>query len=307
MLWTLFIVGVLAMLALDLGVFKREAHAIKFKEAAAWCIAWSTLAFLFMAVVYHTRGPDAGIKFLSGYLVEWSLSVDNLFVFLLIFTYFHVEAQFQHRVLFWGIIGAVVTRGLLIVAGVVLMQKVHWIVYLFGLFLLFTGIRMLFAGEDSVHPEKNPILRLVRKVFPVAERHHGKDFFVRIGGRRMVTPLFIVLIVIETSDIVFAVDSVPAVLSITSDPFIVFTSNMFAILGLRSMYFALAGVMTLFHYIKYGLAGILAFVGAKMLLSSYYEIPPVVTLGVIAAILSVAVIASLLWPPKKKPTASPGA
>jgi tellurite resistance protein TerC len=210
-------------------------------------------------------------------------------------------------VLFWGIVGAVVTRGFLIIAGVVLMQRVHWIVYVFGVFLLFTGVKMLFSGGEAVHPEKNPVLKLVRKIFPVTEQSHGAKFFVKIDGRRLVTPLFVVLVVIETTDIVFAVDSVPAVLSITTDPFIVFTSNMFAILGLRSMYFALAGVMSLFHYIKYGLAGILVFVGAKMLLASRFEIPAVLTLGVIAAVLSVAVIASLAWPPKKKPQASPGA
>lgn len=307
MLWTLFVVAVVAMLALDLGVFKREAHAIRFREALAWSIAWFTLAMLFMCVVYYTRGAEAGIKFLSGYLVEWSLSVDNLFVFLLIFTYFHVAAEHQHRVLFWGIIGAVVTRGLLIGAGVLLIQRVHWIVYVFGVFLLLTGLKMLVSRGEAVHPEKNPVLKVIRRMFPVAKEHHGARFFAREAGRLVATPLLVVLVVIETTDIVFAVDSVPAVLSITPDPFLVFTSNMFAILGLRSMYFALAGVMSLFHYIRFGLAGILAFVGAKMLLASYYEIPAVLTLGVIAAILSIAVIASLAWPPRKTPEAAPPA
>lgn len=305
MLWTLFVVAVVAMLALDLGVFKREAHAIRFREALAWSVAWFTLAMLFMCVVYYTRGPEDGVKFLSGYLVEWSLSVDNLFVFLLIFTYFRVAPEHQHRVLFWGIIGAVVTRGLLIGAGVLLMQRVHWIVYVFGAFLLITGLRMLRPEGETVHPERNPVLRLVRRLFPVSATQPGAHFFVREGGRWLATPLLVVLVVIETTDIVFAVDSVPAVLSITPDPFLVFTSNMFAILGLRSMYFALAGVMSLFHYIRYGLAGILAFVGAKMLLARYYEIPAVLTLGVIAAVLAVTVIASLAWPRPKKAEAPP--
>ena len=299
MLWIVFSVAMVAMLAIDLGVFQRTAHTVRFKEAVAWSIAWSALAMLFMCLVYYTRGPDDGIKFLSGYLVEWSLSVDNLFVFLLIFGYFHVASEHQHRVLFWGIVGAVITRGLLIGAGVLLIQRVHWIVYVFGTFLVITGARMLFSGGGTVHPERNPVLRVVRKFLPLTPEVRGARFFVREGGRWLATPLFIVLLVIETTDIVFAVDSVPAVLSITSDPFIVFTSNMFAILGLRSMYFALAGVMGMFHYIRYGLAGILTFVGAKMLVARYYEIPPVLTLGVIAAVLALAVFASLMWPPKK--------
>jgi tellurite resistance protein TerC len=304
MLWIVFSVAMVAMLAIDLGVFQRTAHTVRFKEALAWSIAWSALALLFMCLVYYVRGPDDGIKFLSGYLVEWSLSVDNLFVFLLIFGYFHVASEHQHRVLFWGIIGAVITRGLLIGAGVLLIQRVHWIVYVFGTFLVITGLRMLFSDGESVHPERNPVLRLVRRFIPLTPEVRGARFFVREGGRRLATPLFIVLMVIETTDIVFAVDSVPAVLSITSDPFIVFTSNMFAILGLRSMYFALAGVMGLFHYIRFGLAGILAFVGTKMLVASYIEIPPVLTLGVIAAVLALAVVASLMWPPKKAPAAA---
>ena len=305
MLWFVFAAVVLAMLALDLGVFHRRAHAIGFREALAWSAAWFTLAVVFAGIVYHWRGPDQGFAFFAGYLIEWSLSADNVFVFLMIFTYFRVPAQYQHRVLFWGIVGAVVMRAILVTAGVVLINRVHAIVYVFGAFLIITGLRMAFAGDVEIHPEKNPVLKLVRRLVPITKRYYGGRFFLRRMGRTFGTPLLVVLTVVESTDVVFAVDSVPAVLAITTDPFIVYSSNVFAILGLRALYFVLAGFMQMFHYLKYGLSLILVFVGAKMVVSQWVHIPTSIALGTVATILLVSIVVSLFAPPR--PGGSPKA
>ncbi|MBI4539612.1 MAG: TerC family protein [Gemmatimonadetes bacterium] len=293
MLWVIFATSVFVMLALDLGLLHREGHAVRFKEALAWTAAWFTLAFLFMWVVYFWRGPGKALEFLTGYLIEWSLSVDNIFVFLVIFSYFAVPAAYQHKVLFWGIVGAVIMRAMLITMGVVLIQQVEWIVYLFGAFLVFTGVRLLFQAGAEIHPERNPMLRLARRFLPITENYVRDKFFVRRGAQRFATPLLVVLLVVETTDIVFAVDSVPAVLAITTDPFIVYTSNVFAILGLRALYFVVAGIMQLFAYLRYGLSAILVFVGVKMLVADVMEIPVELALGVVASILLISIVASL--------------
>ncbi|MBI2926828.1 MAG: TerC family protein [Verrucomicrobia bacterium] len=292
--WIGFSLFVLAMLALDLGVFHRKSHTVGMKEALTWSGVWIALALLFNAGVWHWRGGDKGLEFLTGYLVELSLSVDNLFVFLLIFAYFKVPAQYQHKVLFWGILGALLMRAVFIGAGIALIQKFHWIIYVFGAVLVVSGLKMAFEKDKEVHPERNPVLRLFRRFMPVTAEYHAGRFFVKPDKRWLATPLFIVLLMLETTDLVFAVDSVPAVLAITTDPFIVYTSNVFAILGLRSMFFALAGVMKLFAYLHYGLAAVLVFVGAKMLLAGYYKIPTLASLLVIVGLLAVAIAASLL-------------
>lgn len=293
-LWIGFGVFVLAMLALDLGVFHRKSHIVGMKEALTWSGVWVALALLFNAGVWYWRGHDQGLKFLTGYVVELSLSVDNLFVFLLIFAYFKVPAQYQHKVLFWGILGALVMRAVFIGAGIALIQKFHWIIHVFGTVLVISGLKMAFEKDKEVHPEKNPVLRLFRRFMPVASEYHEGRFFVRREKLWLATPLFIVLLMLESTDLVFAVDSVPAVLAITTDPFIVYTSNVFAILGLRSMFFALAGIMKLFHYLHYGLASVLVFVGGKMLLAGFYKIPTLVSLLVIVGLLGTAVVASLV-------------
>ncbi|MBM3836518.1 MAG: TerC family protein [Verrucomicrobia bacterium] len=282
------------MLALDLGVFHRKTRAVGMKEALMWSGLWVALALLFNAGVWHWRGGEKGLEFLTGYLVELSLSVDNLFVFLLIFAYFKVPAQYQHKVLFWGILGALAMRAVFIAAGVTLLHRFHWITYLFGALLVVSGIKMIVQKNHDVHPEKNPVLRLFRRFMPVTAAFQGGKFFVKQDKLWLATPLFVVLLMLETTDLVFAVDSVPAVLAITTDPFIVYTSNVFAILGLRSMFFALAGVMQRFSYLHYGLAAVLVFVGAKMLVSGLYKIPTLTSLLVIVALLAVAVLASLL-------------
>ncbi|SRR6266571_659467 len=294
-IWIGFALFVLAMLALDLGVFHRKTHQVGMKEALTWSSVWIALALLFNAGVWHWRGHDKGLEFLTGYLVELSLSVDNLFVFLLIFAYFKVPAQYQHKVLFWGILGALVMRAMFIAAGVTLMQEFHWIIYVFGAVLVVSGFKMAVKKDKEVHPEKNPVLKLFRRFMPVAAEYHEGRFFVKPDKRWLATPLLIVLLMLETTDLVFAVDSVPAVLAITTDPFIVYTSNVFAILGLRSMFFALASILSLFHYLHYGLAAVLVFVGAKMLLVPFYKIPTLASLLVIVGLLAVAVAASLLY------------
>ncbi|MEO7319479.1 MAG: TerC family protein [Chthoniobacteraceae bacterium] len=294
--WVGFTIFVLMMLALDLGVFHRKSHTVGMKEALAWSGAWIALALLFNAGIWHWQGHVKGLEFLTGYVVELSLSVDNLFVFLLIFAYFKVPAQYQHKVLFWGIIGALVMRAVFIGAGIALLEKFHWIIYVFGAVLVVSGLKMAFEKDKEVHPEKNPVLRLFRRFMPVTAEYQGASFFVMKDQVRMATPLFIVLLMLETTDLVFAVDSVPAVLAITTDPFIVYTSNVFAILGLRSMFFALAGVMALFAYLHYGLAAVLVFVGAKMLLAGFYKIPTLTSLLVIIGLLAAAAVASLLLP-----------
>ncbi len=298
-MWIGFNIFVIVMLALDLGVFHRKTHTIGIKEALAWSAYWVVLALLFNAGVYLTLGPSPALEFLTGYLLEKSLSVDNLFVFLLVFTYFKVPRLYQHKVLFWGIIGALVTRGIFIAAGVTLIEHFHWTMYVFGVFLVFTGIRMATARDKHVDPGKNLVLRLFRRIMPTTPEYEGSRFFVRNAGKILATPLFVVLLVIETTDVVFAVDSIPAVLAITRDPFIVFTSNVFAILGLRALYFALSGFLQLFHHLHYGLSAILVFVGVKMLLVDVYVFPIGFALSVIAGLLVISVIASILLPKKE--------
>ncbi len=286
------------MLALDLGVFHRRAHVVKFREALGWTVMWIGLAAAFAVLVYFWHGRTTALEFITGYVIELSLSVDNLFVFLVIFRYFKVSGPNQHKVLFWGILGALIMRGLFIFLGIGLIRQFHWIVYVFGALLLYSGYKLLRESGADVHPEKNPVLRLVRRWIPVTPDYVGGKFFVRQPGL-FATPLFVVLLVIETTDILFAVDSVPAILAITLNAFIVYTSNVFAILGLRSMYFALAGMMDIFHYLHYGLSAVLMFIGAKMLLSHYYTIPTEWALAIVASLLAASVLASILFPEKK--------
>lgn len=297
--WILFNLFVLAMLTLDLGVFHRPGHVIRFREALGWSALWIALAAAFAVLVFFWRGHTSALEFVTGYVIELSLSVDNLFVFLVIFRYFQVPGKSQHKVLFWGIVGALIMRGIFILAGVGLIRNFHWVIYLFGALLLYSGIKLLRSEEAEVQPEKNPVLRLFRRWVPVTPDYVEGRFFVRQPGL-FATPLFVVLLVIETTDIVFAVDSVPAVLAITLNAFIVYTSNVFAILGLRSMYFALAGMMEVFHYLHYGLSAVLIFIGAKMLISHYYTIPTAVALAVVGVLLGVSVLASVLFPEKKE-------
>jgi tellurite resistance protein TerC len=292
-LWIGFNLFILAMLALDLGVFHRKAHEVSFKEAATWSAVWVSLALVFNVGVWHFMGAEKGTQFLTGYLIEKSLSVDNIFVFALIFSYFAVPALYQHRVLFWGILGALVMRAIFIAAGATLIAKFHWIIYVFGAFLILTGLKMAFTPQKGLEPDKNPVLRLVRRLVPVTDRYHGQKFFVRENGVRLATPLFLVLVLVETTDLIFAVDSIPAIFAITTDPFIVYTSNVFAILGLRSLYFLLAGVMHKFEYLKLGLAAVLVFVGTKMALVDVYKIPSSTSLAVVGALLAISIAASL--------------
>ena len=299
-IWGGFNILVLAMLALDLGIFHRKDHKISVKEGLVWSIIWIIVALIFNVIVYFWQGEAKALQFFTGYLIERSLSIDNIFVFLLIFTYFGVPDKFQYKVLFWGIIGALVMRGLFIGIGALLIARFHWVIYIFGAFLVYTGIKMGVAGDTKIEPEKNPVLRFVRRFIPLTDNYDKGKFFVKKAGKKLGTPLFVVLIVVETTDIVFAVDSIPAIFAITLDPFIVYTSNVFAILGLRALYFALAGLMDMFYYLKYGLSAILAFVGVKMLISGYYKIPDMMALGVIAFLLAVSIIVSILKPHKKE-------
>lgn len=294
--WGVFNFFVLAMLALDLGVFHRKSHAVGMKEALAWSAVWISLALLFNALIYFWRGPEPAIQFLTGYLIEKALSVDNIFVFIMIFAYFKVPSLYQHKVLFWGILGALLMRAVCIAAGVTLLKQFHWLIYVFGGFLVVTGIKMALAKGKEINPEKNPLLWLFRRMMPVTKDYEGDKFFVRRGNRIWSTPLLIALLFIEMSDIIFAVDSIPAILSITRDPFLVYTSNVFAILGLRALYFALAGIMGLFHYLHYGLSAILVFVGAKMAMVDIYKIPVGASLAIVTAILLLSIVASLRRP-----------
>lgn len=300
--WIAFNSFVLAMLGIDLYIFHRDSHVVRYKEALVWSVVWICLALLFCMGIYWTHGSEPSLNFLAGYLIEKALSVDNLFIFLVIFSYFAVPERYLHKVLFWGVLGALVMRALFIFAGVVLIQQFHWIIYIFGALLIITGIKLAFQEEHEVHPEKNFILRIFRKFVPITPTYEDGHFFVKKEGRYFATPLFVVLIVIETTDIMFAIDSVPAILAITTDPFIVYTSNVFAILGLRSLYFALAHLMGMFHYLNYGLAVLLVFIGAKMLLSDIIHIPITVALAVIVLVLGSAIVASLFTtkPTKKK-------
>jgi tellurite resistance protein TerC len=295
---------VFLLLALDLGVFQRQAHAVSLKEAAIWTVVWVGLALAFNLGIYFWRGPQVGLDFLTGYLIEYALSVDNIFIFVLLFTFFRVPAAYQHRVLFWGILGALLMRGTMILLGAALLERFEWIIYIFGAFLVFTGVRMFLDKDDeeNVHPDGNILVRAVRRFLPVTKEMHGSRFFIKDSGRLMATPLLIVLLIVESTDLIFAVDSIPAIFGITRDPFIVYTSNICAILGLRSLYFLLAGVINQFYYLKTGLAVILTFVGVKMLwpeitylvLHDHYDIPTIVSLGVIVSTLAVTVIASVI-------------
>jgi tellurite resistance protein TerC len=297
--WILFNLFVVAMLVLDLGVLNRRSHRVGFREALIWSGVWIALAAGFAVFVFFWHGRTSMLEFVTGYVVELSLSVDNLFVFLVIFRYFKVPDDHQHKVLFWGIVGALVMRGLFILAGVTLIRRFEWITYFFGALLVYSGIKLLRQGETEIHPEKNPVLRLFRKLMPVTKDYVGGKFLVRNPGL-YATPLLVVLILIETTDVLFAVDSIPAVLAITLDAFIVYTSNVFAILGLRSMYFALAGMMDLFHFLHYGLSVVLMFVGVKMIAAHYFHIPTIWTLAVIVLVLGTSIVASLRHPKKKK-------
>jgi integral membrane protein, TerC family len=293
-LWAGFTLFILAMLALDLGVFHRKAHAVSFKEALGWTAIWITLALLFGAGVWQIAGHEKALEFYTGWLIEYSLSVDNVFVFALIFSYFAVPPAWQHKVLFWGVLGALVMRLAMIGAGVGLISRFNWVLYLFGAFLIFTGIKMAFRQSERIHPEHNPVVRCFRRLVPVTSDYRGDNFVVREGGRSWATPLLAVLVCVEATDLMFATDSIPAIFAVTLDPFIVYTSNVFAILGLRSLYFVLAGAMALFHYLKLGLGVILAFVGVKMLLAhTAWRIDTLSALLVVATVIAASVVASL--------------
>ncbi|MEY2877851.1 MAG: hypothetical protein RLZZ15_231 [Verrucomicrobiota bacterium] len=294
--WGGFFLFIAAMLALDLGVFQRKEHAVSVREALAWCAVWALLAVGFGGLVWWWRGAELGQQFLAGYLIELCLSVDNVFVFILIFAFFKVEPRYQHRVLFWGILGAVAMRGVFILVGVEIIARFHWLLYVFGAFLVYTGVKLALPAKDDaeVDPAKNVAVRFFRKYFPVSDRFHGNKFFVEENGRRVATLLFVVLIVVETTDLIFALDSLPAVLAITKDGFVALTSNIFAILGLRSLYFALSGVMQLFRFLKIGLAVILCFIGVKMLIEPWVGITTGMSLGVIGGVLATSVLMSVL-------------
>jgi tellurite resistance protein TerC len=300
--WVGFNVAILAILALDLGVLHRRSSKVSLKEAGIWSAVWVALSLCFAFAVYQTMGKESGLEFLTGYLIEYALSVDNIFVFVLIFTYFQVPEKYQHRVLFWGIIGALVLRGVMIVAGSALVTRFAWTLYIFGAFLVFTGIKMaLQKDENAYNPERDPVLRLARRIIPVANDYHGDKFFIRQpvtgGGTRLAaTQLFIVLLIVDTTDIIFATDSIPAIFAVTRDPFIVYTSNICAVLGLRALYFLLAGVVDKFVYLKLGLSLVLIFIGGKMLLEHFVHLPIVASLGVVGAVLAASILASLRWP-----------
>ncbi len=311
-IWVGFIVFILFMLALDLGIFNRNPHEITIKESLVWTIVWILLALLFNVGVYffyehhwlgigdtvghQTNGATASLNFLTAYIIEKSLSLDNIFVFALIFSYFDVPLRYQHRVLFYGILGALIMRGVMIAAGVVLIERFDWIIYVFGIFLIITAVRFLFASHEKLEPEKNPLFRLTRTMFPLTDEINSQRFFTKLNGKTAITPLFLVLILVESSDVLFAIDSIPAVFAVTHDPFLVFTSNVFAILGLRALYFTLAGVLKKFRYLKVSLFFLLAYVGVKMLLSHHYHIPPLVSLAIIAGILLIGIVASIIRP-----------
>lgn len=299
LLWIIFGATIATLLVLDLAVFNRRKSGYTMKAAIVWSIFWISLALIFNAAVYYWRGSETALEFLAGYIIEESLSVDNLFVFLMLFSYFKVAKNYQHKVLFWGILGVLIMRAIFIFVGIALIEKLHWLIYVFGAFLIFTGIKMALQKDKEILPEKNPVLRIFRKLMPVTEGYEGDKFFVKKAGRFFATPLFIVVLVVETTDVVFAVDSIPAVLAITTDPFVVYTSNIFAVLGLRALFFVLSGFMQLFHHLSYGLSVILAFVGVKMVIADFYKIPVGVALAVVAGVLCISVITSMIWPPEK--------
>ena len=300
--WVGFIAFVLSMLALDLGVFNKRPHVVQPKEAGIWTAVWVGLALLFAAGLAYFATPQVALTFLTGYLIEESLSIDNIFVIVLIFQYFAVPAQFQHRVLFWGILGALIMRGIFIGLGTALLARFEWIIYVFGALLVITGIRMAMKQDEEFQGDQNPVVKLVRRIFPLTDGYRGKDFFVIENGKRYATPLMLVLVLVEATDLIFAVDSIPAIFGITRDPFIVFTSNIFAVMGLRSLFFLLASVVTKFHLLKYGLAVILTFVGAKMLLEHWIHIPIMLSLGIVLSVLAASIVASLIWPNAHQPS-----
>ena len=296
-LWIGFSLFILFMLSLDLGLFNRKAHAIKYREAMIWSAVWIALAMIFAGIVFWYQGADLGLKFLTGYVIELSLSVDNLFVFLLIFSFFKVPAMVQHRVLYWGVIGALVMRLTMIFIGGALINRFHWILYLFGGFLVYTGVKMFRQEDSDIQPDQNPLVRAVTRYIPITRHYEGKHFFTRVDGKLMGTLLLLVLVIVEVTDLVFAVDSIPAIFAITTNAFIVYTSNVFAILGLRSLYFLLAGVVEKFQYLRMGLAIVLTFIGAKMLIEGFHIVIPVwISLAVVATVLLSSVAASILWP-----------
>ena len=307
-LWIGFNLFVLAMLALDLGVFHRKSHAVSGREALIWSLVWISLSLVFNTIIYFFwdkmmpgssyTNSDAALAFFTGYLIEKSLSVDNIFVFILIFSYFAVPAAYQHRVLFWGILGALVMRGALIVVGAALLKEFQWIIYIFGVFLIFTGIRMARHQDEEIHPDQNPVVKFFRKFMPVTENFEKDKFFVRRAGKILATPLFLILLIVESTDLVFAVDSIPAIFAVTQEAFIVYTSNVFAILGLRALYFQLANVMDKFQYLKLGLSAVLTFIGTKMVIVDLYHIPVGISLIVVAGILTISILASL-WKTRK--------
>lgn len=297
--WTVFLAVVFFLLSLDLGVFHRHAHAVGVREAMTWSIVWVILSLSFGWWVYTTYGKQYGLEFYTGYLIEYALSVDNIFVFILIFSYFKVPARLHHRVLFWGILGALIMRAAFIMAGAALISRFHWILYLFGAFLIFTGVKILRQGDAEVEPKRNPAVRLFQRLVPMTSDYESGKFLLKENGEIVATPLALVLVTVEATDLVFATDSIPAIFGITQDPFIVYTSNVCAILGLRSMYFFLAAVVSRFAYLGTGLGIVLVFIGIKMLISGFYEIPIALSLGVIAVILVGATVLSLVWPPKK--------
>ena len=298
-IWVGFGAFILLMLSIDLGLFNRKAHKVSYREAAIWSSVWVSLAMIFAGIVFWHQGSVRGLEFLTGYLIELSLSVDNLFVFLLLFAYFKVPAKFQHRVLFWGVMGALVMRATMILIGAALIERFHWIIYIFGAFLIYTGIKMFTQKEQDLHPEENPLVRLVTRFIPITHHYDGENFFTRVDGRRSGTLLLLVLVIVEVTDLVFAVDSIPAIFAVTTDRFILYTSNVFAILGLRSLFFLLAGVVEKFHYLKIGLSIVLTFIGVKMLVGAVgLHISIGISLGVVAVVLVGAVAASLIWPQK---------
>jgi tellurite resistance protein TerC len=301
--WVAFNAFVLVLLALDLGVFHRTAHEVSVREAAAWSAFWISLALVFNGVLYLWQGSEVALQFLTGYLIEKSLSIDNIFVFVLIFGALGVPKMYQHRVLFWGIVSALVMRGAMIGLGAVLIQRFHWLLYVFGAFLIGTGIKMAFQKARKLDPEMSLVVRLARRVVPVSSGYDGQHFLTRINGRRAVTPLFLALLLVEVTDLIFAVDSIPAIFAVTTDPFLVYTSNVMAILGLRSLYFLLAGVVDRFHLLKLGLALVLVFVGTKMVVADVFKVPTALSLGVIAVLIGGSVAASLAFP-KREPTAA---
>jgi len=292
--WGVFLLVVIAMLMVDLGVFHRKAHVLSMREATIWSIVWVVVALVFNAIVWVWLGHQKALEFFTGYLVEKALSADNIFVFAVLFNYFAVPPEYRHRVLFWGVLGAIVFRLTFILAGTALLKKFHWVVYIFGIIVIVSGIKLLMRKDEEIDPERNPVLRLARRFLPITPNYHGQNFFVRLNGKFMATPLALVLLVVESTDIVFAIDSIPAIFAITRDPFIVFTSNVCAILGLRALYFLLEGMIRLFRYLDEGLAVILVFIGIKMLVSEFYKIPTWVALGFVAAVLAITIALSLM-------------